>query len=242
MVALYHVRPMSASPASLPVSARVFRALSEAVLSGRYRPGEKLPTQRELAADLGVTMTSIREAVKRLEQLRLVEVRHGDAMRVTNWRAEGGLDVIAHVLLRGGTLDRGTLGAILEARSSMLTEAGRLAAARRSARQAEAIVGLADRIAAAGSAEDAQLIDFAFFHEVVEAADNIVYVLVMNSIRQLYFEQAELFRAVVADHAELAPLYRRAALAIERGDAARTAGAVRRLAEAQEERLAATLP
>ena len=34
-------------------------------------------------------MASVREAVKRLEQLRLVEVRHGDATRVLDWRRGG---------------------------------------------------------------------------------------------------------------------------------------------------------
>ena len=64
------------------VSDQVFRVLCDQILSGRYEPGEKLPTQRALAAELEVNMASVREAVKRLEQLRLVEVRHGDAMRV----------------------------------------------------------------------------------------------------------------------------------------------------------------
>ena len=232
---------MSAGVRSAPVSDRVFRTLCEDVLSGRYEPGEKLPTQRELAADLGVTLTSVREAVKRLEQLRLVEVRHGDAMRVTSWRAEGGLDVIAHVLLRGGTLDRGTLAAIMEARRSMLTEVARLAAARREDPQAATLVELADRIAEATEAEAAQALDFAFFSEIVEAAGNVVFVLVMNLIRQLYFEQAELFRAVVSRHGELGPLYRAAAAAIERRDPAAAAGAVERIARAQEARLEASL-
>ena len=92
------------------VSDQVFAALSEAILEGRYAPGEKLPTQRALAADLGVNMASIREAVKRLEQLRLVEVRHGDAMRVSDWRTSGGLDVVAHLLFAAGGVDRHTLG------------------------------------------------------------------------------------------------------------------------------------
>jgi GntR family transcriptional regulator, transcriptional repressor for pyruvate dehydrogenase complex len=223
------------------VSDQVFRVLSEEILSGRYAPAEKLPTQRRLAADLGVNMASIREAVKRLEQLRLVEVRHGDAMRVTSWRAEGGLDVIAHVLLRGGTLDRGTLAAIMEARRLMLSEVARLAAGRREDRQAAALVELAERISAAAEAEAAQALDFAFFSEMVEAAGNVVFVLVMNSIRQLYFQQAELFRAVVAEHRELAPLYREAAAAVERRDGAGAAAAVEQVADAQEARLRASL-
>ena len=72
---------------------------------GRYAPGERLPTQRALAAELGVNMASVREGIKRLEQLQLVEVRHGDAMRVRDWRAHGGLDVLVHALGGGAALD-----------------------------------------------------------------------------------------------------------------------------------------
>src|SRR3954466_8639614 len=113
------------------VSEDVFRRLVEEILGGAYEPGEKLPTQRALAASLGVNMASIREAVKRLEQLRLVEVRHGDAMRVADWRTAGGLDVLAHLLFRAGGLEKGTLDALMEARALMLTESARLAPERR---------------------------------------------------------------------------------------------------------------
>jgi GntR family transcriptional regulator, transcriptional repressor for pyruvate dehydrogenase complex len=219
------------------VSDQVFRLLCEQILSGRYEQGEKLPTQRALAAELGVNMASIREAVKRLEQIRLVEVRHGDAMRVRDWRAEGGLDVVAHVLFRAGELDRDTLASLLEARRLMLSESARLAAERRSPEQARRLGELAERIAAAPDAEAAQALDFAFMTELVEAAGNVVFLLILNSIRQLYFERAELFAAVVAELEELAPLYRRASAAVEAGAPGRAAGAVRRLTEIQERRL-----
>src|SRR5919198_67874 len=114
------------------VSDQVFRTLLEAVLDGTYAPGEKLPTQRALAADLDVTMSSLREALKRLEQMGLVDVRHGDAMRVRDWRTFGGLDVLAHLLFRTGRLDPAVLGDILEARTMMLRELAGLAAERRS--------------------------------------------------------------------------------------------------------------
>ena len=223
------------------VSDQVFGVLCEGILSGLYEPGEKLPTQRALAAELGVNMASVREAVKRLEQLRLVEVRHGDAMRVRDWRAHGGLDVIAHVLFRAGGLDRDTLLSLLEARRLMLAESARLAAGRRSDEQAARLAELAGRIAEAPDPEAAQALDFAFMTELVEAAGNVVFQLILNSIRELYFERADLFRALVQDRQELAPLYRRAAAAVEAGAAARAAGAVARLAGLQERRLAEAL-
>ena len=220
------------------VSDQVFRLVCDQILSGTYAPGEKLPTQRALAAEYGVNMASIREAVKRLEQLRLVEVRHGDAMRVRDWRAEGGLDVVAHVLFRAGGLDRGTLESLLEARRLMLAEAARLAAERRTEDEAGRIAELAERIAEAGDdAGAAQRLDWELMALVVGASGNVVFALILNSIRQLYLEHAGLFQAVVSDSGELVPLYRRAAKAIGAGAGGRAATAVAELAAAQERRL-----
>jgi GntR family transcriptional repressor for pyruvate dehydrogenase complex len=216
------------------VSDQVFGVLCEGILGGRYEPGEKLPTQRALAADLGVNMASVREAVKRLEQLELVEVRHGDAMRVRDWRAHGGLDVVGHVLFRAGGLDRGTLAALLEARRLMLGECARLAAGRRTAEQARRLRELAAGMAGAEDAAGAQALDFAFMTELVEASGNLVFVLILNSIRRLYFDHAELFEGVVADRGELAPLYRRAAAAVEAQAPGRAAAALAKLAALQE--------
>jgi GntR family transcriptional repressor for pyruvate dehydrogenase complex len=224
------------------VAGRVFSRLCEDVLSGRYEPGEKLPTQRALAAELDVNMAPVREAVKRLEQLGLVDVRQGDAMRVTDWRESGGLDVIAHVLFAAGGLDRGTLAHLMEARRLMLSEAARLAAERRDEDQARRLKALAERIAEAPDPAAAQAIDFAFFAELVDAARNVVLVLVMNSIRQVYFARGELFEALVEDRESLAPLYSLAARAVARRQPNAAARAVAELADAQQRALMESLP
>ena len=221
------------------VSDDVFRRLTEDILGGAYEPGEKLPTQRALARDLGVNMASIREAVKRLEQLRLVEVRHGDAMRVADWRTAGGLDVLAHLLFRAGGLDEGTLTELMEARALMLSESARLAATRRSDDQAEALQQAAARIAHAPDTASAQALDWAFYATIVDAAGNLVLALVMNSIRHVYFQRADLFAKVVDDHEQLAPLYNQAAQAIAQQRPDEAAKATKRLATAQAERLSA---
>ena len=78
-------------------------------------------------------MASVREALGRLEQLRLVEVRHGDATRVLDWRRSGGLEALA---VLGEHRRRATIAALFEARRLLLAEAARLAATRRSDEQA----------------------------------------------------------------------------------------------------------
>lgn len=227
---------MPTAPGRSLVSEQVFSALLEALLSGRYASGEKLPTQRALAADLGVTMSSLREALKRLEQMGLVESRQGDAMRVRDWREHGGLDVIAHLLFRSGGLDAGVLADVLEARGAMLCEVAGLAAVHRDDAQARRLAELARALARAEDDDAAQRVDFAFFTELAQAAGNIVFVLIINSIRALYFAHAERL-PVTAHHEELAPLYARAAHAVADGDAGAARDAVGELADRQRARV-----
>src|SRR3981081_289646 len=121
----------------------VFAELREAICSGRYAPGERLPTQRTLAAEIGVNLAAVREALGRLEQLRLVEVRHGDATRVLDWRRSGGLEALASL----GSIDETTVTSLFEARGLLLIEAARLAAVRRTDEQAATLTELAKAIA-----------------------------------------------------------------------------------------------
>jgi GntR family transcriptional regulator, transcriptional repressor for pyruvate dehydrogenase complex len=220
---------MLSSVPRVSVPDHVFAQLREAILSGRYRPGERLPSQRALAADLHVNMASVREAVGRLEQLRLVEVRHGEATRVLDWRRSGGLEAL---VLRGSA-DADLLGDLFEARRLLLVQAARLAAERRSAEQAASLRELADAVANAADDSVALLADWAFMAALVEAAGNLVFQLVMNSVRELYLPHADVFAALVSHRAELGPLYAAAAAGVAARDAEAAAAAVEELAVRQ---------
>ena len=70
---------------------------------------------------------------------------------------------------------------------------------------------------------------------VIEAAGNLAFSLIANSIRDVYLEHLDLFRAIVARRAELD--YAAVASAIAAGDGARARTAMTSLATAQEARL-----
>jgi DNA-binding FadR family transcriptional regulator len=214
----------------------VFAQLRDAILAGRYAPGERLPTQRTLAADLGVNMASVREALKRLEQLRLVEVRHGDATRVLDWRQSGGLEALAVL----GGMDDEVVRALFEARRLLLVESARLAAVRRTGEQAAALCELGAAVAAAPDDNTALLADWAFMAAVIDAAGNLVFQLIMNSVRELYLPRAAEFAPVVAGRGQLAPLYQRAAGGIRDRDPEAAAEAIGALAASQEARMIAS--
>lgn len=56
---------------------RIADAIAEAIESGRYKVGDRLPTERELAEQYGVSRPTLREAMIALEMIGMVEARHG---------------------------------------------------------------------------------------------------------------------------------------------------------------------
>jgi GntR family transcriptional repressor for pyruvate dehydrogenase complex len=208
----------------------VFAELSSAILGGRYEPGERLPSQRTLAAELGVNMTTVREALGRLEQLRLIEVRHGEPMRVLDWRQSGGVEALAFV----GSFDESVLEPLFEARGLLLQEAAALAARRRTEEQAERLMRLARAIERAPEGSGALLADWQFMSAMVEAAGNLVLSLIMNSVRQVYLPNAEAFTRLMSNRPALAFLYVNTAAAIELGEAAMARESIELLAGLQE--------
>ena len=211
----------------------VFLRLRDAILAGAYAPGERLPPQRALAEDLQVNLASIREALKRLEQLRLVEVRHGDGTRVLDWRHSGGLEALAVL----GQMDDEVTAALFEARRILLVESARLSAARRTDEQAARLTEAAAAVVAAPDDDTALLADWLFMSELVESAGNLIFQLIANSVRELYLPNAAAFAPLVADRGRLARHYTAAAAAISAGDARRAARAVETLTRAQETRM-----
>ena len=157
-------------------------------------------------------------------------MRHGDAMRVADWRTASGLDVIAHVLFDAGGLRRDTLRSLMEARRFLLASAAALAAERRTEEQAEELRALAARRRARA---DRRLHVLRRPRRGARATSSSR--LILNSVRPVYFEHAAFFAGLVTP--DQAALYARAAEAVADRDAAAAHAAVTELAERQERAL-----
>ena len=90
------------------VSDEVFAELRDAILTGRFQPGDTLPPERELAASFAVNRHAVREALKRLQEAGFVQIVHGGATTVLDVRSSAGLDLLAH-LARSGKILRKTM-------------------------------------------------------------------------------------------------------------------------------------
>lgn len=76
----------------------IFDDLRSKILRGELQPGEKLTGERELAAEYGTNRNTLREAVRKLEQTRMVTVRHGRGVIVRDYRKTGTLELLSPYL------------------------------------------------------------------------------------------------------------------------------------------------
>src|SRR5262245_48960983 len=69
---------------AMAVTDEAIEKIKGMIVSGALRPGDRLPKESELAADLGLSRNSLREAVRALSLIRILDVRQGDGTYVTS--------------------------------------------------------------------------------------------------------------------------------------------------------------
>ena len=149
------------------VSDAVADQILAAISSGEYQPGDRLPTEPDLARQLGVGRTSVREGVGKLRMLGAVEVRRGLGTFVTDQdRSDARL-----AFIRWTAEHRYEIVDIFEVRISLETTAASLAASRATEAELDNLSEMAEAHGAAGEADDLELLvktDQAF-HEALLA-------------------------------------------------------------------------
>lgn len=96
------------------------------ISAGELRPGDRLPPEKELSERLGLSRSSLREAVKALETIRVLDVRRGDGTYVTSLRPEmllGALSFVADVQQDASVLEIFAVRRILEPAAAVLATA-----------------------------------------------------------------------------------------------------------------------
>src|SRR5919198_624715 len=106
---------------------QVARVLEERILSGEWSPGAAIPPEQQLALQLGVSRTVVRDAVKTLSARGLLLVRQGIGTTVAEPTDGAYSDAIFLLLLRSGT----TVREVLEARELIEIAVAGMAAQRR---------------------------------------------------------------------------------------------------------------
>lgn len=160
------------------ISNRLLALISERQL----RPGDRLPSERELAATMGVSRPVLREALRALAVMNVVEIRQGSGTYVTSLRPELLIEHLDFVF----SLDTSTFLQLFEARKILEVEIARLAAERITDEQIarlEACMEHASRTI--GDAEEFQEADLELHQLIAAAAANPILERLMTSLSRL---------------------------------------------------------
>ena len=159
------------------------------ILSGRLAVGEKLPTERELAAEMKVSKTIVHLGLTELERMGFVSVIPRKGVFVANYGEHGTQETLGALLhYNRGSLDRHTIESMFEFRQALEGASFRRFAEVHTPEDAEYMRGLVSEIKSMAADEAvapealAERI-FDFHHAISVRSRNNVFPLVLNAFR-----------------------------------------------------------
>jgi GntR family transcriptional repressor for pyruvate dehydrogenase complex len=170
------------------LSDKVAEQLTEAIVARQIRPGDRLPSERELGDKFKVSRTVIREAVRSLTALGLVRVTSGRGVEVNEFGAK---DVAASMRLLVRGHERLDYGKVNEVRTAVEVQVAGLAAQRAKRADLDNLARLCDeheRSLKKGDLAAASEFDFQFHRELTRSSDNELLLAMLDSIADVLRE------------------------------------------------------
>jgi GntR family transcriptional repressor for pyruvate dehydrogenase complex len=183
------------------------------ILSGKLKIGQKLPSERELAVQLGVSRPVVHKGLIDLEAKGLVTLTPRVGAVVNDYRREGSLALLnSLVSYQEGRLDPELQKSLLDVRRLFEVETARLAARHREETHLNDLRDVIEKedLSRRQDAVKLTALDFQFHHLLSLASGNQIYPLLLNSFKQVYlnlaaqfFEDAVVVNTVHAFHRKM---------------------------------------
>jgi GntR family transcriptional regulator, transcriptional repressor for pyruvate dehydrogenase complex len=216
----------------------VARQIERQILDGALQPGDKLPPERELAEQFQVSRSAVRDAIRTLEMVGLLEPRHGEGTIVRDLSPDSLVNPLASILVRRREL----VAELLDVRKMLEPPLARRAALRASAEEVAHLEDILrrqkEKLLKGELAIDE---DSEFHYAIAQAAKNRVVLKVLDVLMDLLRETRERSLQVEGRREKSFAGHRRIFRAIKRRDPAAAEAAVRRHLEEIERILLKTL-
>lgn len=166
----------------------ITRQMISKILSGVLRPGDKLPPEREMAEQMSVNRNTLREALRRLEQLGLLSVRQGDGIYVLDYHESGNIELLKHILVAWKEKTAEILYDILKIRTLVIPEMAALAAEKITADEINSLRMIKDHT-------DKSIIekDLAIHILIARVSGNLFFTILLNFFNEIFRKYAHLY-------------------------------------------------
>ena len=180
-------------------SPKVERAISlvkELIQSGQIRPGDQLPNEGDLSVQLGVSRNSLREAVRAMQTMRILEARQGDGTYVSDLDPAGMVDILRFAV---DVSDARSVAWFLEIRRILEVAAVQEATARRTAAQLIRLKEIHHALLAQPDAEESLRLDGRFHDVLAEIGGNPIHAALLRVVSAPTL-RARIWRQRLADY------------------------------------------
>ncbi len=200
-----------AKPAELTYS-----RLIDAILEGTFPANSALPAERQLAEMLGVTRSTLREALQRLATDGWIEIQQGRRTRVRDIWIEGNLNVLAALVEHQAVLPDTFVPQLLDVRGALAPAYTRAAVQHNAAR----VVALIDALVAdlEDTPESFAHVDWLLHHGLTILSTNPVYTLMINSFAGFYEDMARMYFSLAESRQNSREFYADLRMAAAAGD------------------------
>ena len=181
----------------MPVNEQVFEMMRTAIKEGRWKPGEKIPSETELSANFGVNRLTVRMAMQRLIGMGVLEARVGDGTYVKEFSFGAYIGRVSDFYLDENSMDK-----MFEFRFAVETSAAKLAMNQASEDELQELEEASQCFEKkkeeflADQNEDLfqELIeaDLNFHHKICEISHNELFVYAFEMIRELLYRHMEI--------------------------------------------------
>ena len=164
---------------------QIIASITEAIISGRFKSGMKLPNEYELIEEFKVSRNSLREAIKILSAMGIVEIRRGDGTYICEQVNPSIFDTIVYSLI----CDLGTDRELLELRQILDEMTVRLAIDKITPLELQNLFENVQNMERAYKNEDTMLarqLDFEFHTMLIEACKNILFVRILKGVYTIF--------------------------------------------------------
>ncbi len=184
----------------------IIEELKISILSGEYRPGEKLPTLRELADLYNVSRSVINAVVVDLETNGYIKIVPTKWIEVADWRNEGNLAILSD-LIEYGLLDEKQLRDLLEARKFLEMECVRKACDNATKEQLGKLRALLIEEETEDDPQKRSQYDLQFHYAICKLSGNMVYGFIMKAFEasaipliESFYSDHEVYTFVLDKH------------------------------------------
>lgn len=165
-------------------------ALINAILDGTFPVGTRLPGERALSAELGVTRPTLREAIQRLSRDGWLTVQQGKPTMVNNIWHDGGLNVLSSLVKHSDHLPPGFITNLLELRVQLAPAYTRDAVRRERSKVKAVLVGYTNLL---DTPEAYASFDWLLHRQLTLSCGNPIYVLILNGFTDFYEQLARIY-------------------------------------------------